>query len=89
MSSYRLQELTVCAEDTVDVHDIELIQYINVDCCKLKRLLQGKTCSILLPLHSTICWGYILWVICMVKFKMLNQNMTVQVLNHKWMQINI
>ncbi|XP_072548026.1 neurofibromin isoform X3 [Salminus brasiliensis] len=38
--STRLQELTVCAEDTVDVHDIELIQYINVDCSKLKRLLQ-------------------------------------------------
>lgn len=38
---YRLQELTVCSEDTVDVHDIELIQYINVDCSKLKRLLQG------------------------------------------------
>lgn len=37
----RLQELTVCSEDTVDVHDIELIQYINVDCAKLKRLLQG------------------------------------------------
>lgn len=38
--STRLQELTVCSEDNVDVHDIELIQYINVDCCKLKRLLQ-------------------------------------------------
>ncbi|XP_018604171.2 neurofibromin isoform X3 [Scleropages formosus] len=38
--STRLQELTVCSEDTVDVHDIELIQYINVDCSKLKRLLQ-------------------------------------------------
>uniref|UniRef100_A0A8B9RAF0 Neurofibromin n=1 Tax=Astyanax mexicanus TaxID=7994 RepID=A0A8B9RAF0_ASTMX len=38
--STRLQELTVCTEDTVDVHDIELIQYINVDCSKLKRLLQ-------------------------------------------------
>ncbi|XP_005169246.2 neurofibromin isoform X1 [Danio rerio] len=38
--STRLQELTVCSEDTVDVHDIELIQYINVDGCKLKRLLQ-------------------------------------------------
>ncbi|XP_048125344.1 neurofibromin isoform X2 [Alosa alosa] len=38
--STRLQELTVCPEDTVDVHDIELIQYINVDCAKLKRLLQ-------------------------------------------------
>ncbi|KAJ8348709.1 hypothetical protein SKAU_G00272980 [Synaphobranchus kaupii] len=38
--STRLQELTVCSEDTVDVHDIELIQYINVDCAKLKRLLQ-------------------------------------------------
>lgn len=37
----RLQELTVCSEDNIDVHDIELIQYINVDCCKLKRLLQG------------------------------------------------
>ena len=37
----RLQELTVCSEDTVDVHDIELIQYINVDCAKLKKLLQG------------------------------------------------
>ncbi|XP_072557475.1 neurofibromin isoform X1 [Paramormyrops kingsleyae] len=36
----RLQELTVCSEDNVDVHDIELIQYINVDCSKLKRLLQ-------------------------------------------------
>uniref|UniRef100_A0AAY5F5P1 Neurofibromin n=1 Tax=Electrophorus electricus TaxID=8005 RepID=A0AAY5F5P1_ELEEL len=38
--STRLQELTVCSEDTVDVHDIELIRYINVDCSKLKRLLQ-------------------------------------------------
>ncbi|XP_048119775.1 neurofibromin isoform X1 [Alosa alosa] len=38
--STRMQELTVCSEDTVDVHDIELIQYINVDCTKLKRLLQ-------------------------------------------------
>ncbi|CAB1316220.1 unnamed protein product, partial [Coregonus sp. 'balchen'] len=38
--STRLQELTVCTEDTVDVHDIELIQYINVDCAKLKKLLQ-------------------------------------------------
>lgn len=37
----RLQELTVCSEDNVDVHDIELMQYINVDCAKLKRLLQG------------------------------------------------
>ena len=39
--STRLQELTVCSEDNVDVHDIELMQYINVDCSKLKRLLQG------------------------------------------------
>ncbi|CAB1352784.1 unnamed protein product, partial [Coregonus sp. 'balchen'] len=38
--STRLQELTLCSEDTVDVHDIELIQYINVDCAKLKKLLQ-------------------------------------------------
>ncbi|XP_043860258.1 neurofibromin isoform X3 [Dromiciops gliroides] len=38
--STRLQELTVCSEDNVDVHDIELLQYINVDCAKLKRLLQ-------------------------------------------------
>lgn len=38
---FRLQELTVCSEDNVDVHDIELMQYINVDCSKLKRLLQG------------------------------------------------
>ncbi|XP_045069899.1 uncharacterized protein LOC121556694 isoform X4 [Coregonus clupeaformis] len=38
--STRLQELTVCSEDTVDVHDIELMQYINVDCSKLKRMLQ-------------------------------------------------
>ncbi|KAG7470552.1 hypothetical protein MATL_G00115000 [Megalops atlanticus] len=38
--STRLQELTVCSEDNVDVHDIELIQYINVNCSKLKRLLQ-------------------------------------------------
>lgn len=37
----RLQELTVCSEDNVDLHDIELMQYINVDCSKLKRLLQG------------------------------------------------
>ncbi|KAG8587293.1 hypothetical protein GDO81_005630 [Engystomops pustulosus] len=39
--STRLQELTVCSEDNADVHDIDLIQYINVDCAKLKRLLQG------------------------------------------------
>uniref|UniRef100_A0AAY5LD07 Neurofibromin n=1 Tax=Esox lucius TaxID=8010 RepID=A0AAY5LD07_ESOLU len=38
--STRLQELTVCSEDTVDVHDIELMQYINVDGYKLKRLIQ-------------------------------------------------
>ncbi|XP_041097269.1 neurofibromin isoform X11 [Polyodon spathula] len=38
--STRLQELTVCLEDNVDIHDIELMQYINVDCAKLKRLLQ-------------------------------------------------
>ncbi|XP_073471103.1 neurofibromin isoform X2 [Aquarana catesbeiana] len=38
--STRLQELTVCSEDNADVHDIDLIQYINVDCAKLKRLLQ-------------------------------------------------
>ncbi|KAG2458844.1 NF1 protein, partial [Polypterus senegalus] len=36
----RMQELTMCSEDTVDIHDIELIQYINVDCSKLKRILQ-------------------------------------------------
>lgn len=41
VSLVRLQELTVCPEDNVDVHDIELMQYINVDCSKLKRLLQG------------------------------------------------
>uniref|UniRef100_A0A3Q0RVP7 Neurofibromin 1 n=1 Tax=Amphilophus citrinellus TaxID=61819 RepID=A0A3Q0RVP7_AMPCI len=40
--STRLQELTVCSEDNVDVHDIELMQYINVDCSKLKRLLQDE-----------------------------------------------
>lgn len=39
---FRLQELTVCSEDNVDVHDIELLQYINVDCAKLKRLLKGR-----------------------------------------------
>ncbi|XP_043910571.1 neurofibromin isoform X1 [Protopterus annectens] len=38
--STRLQELTVCSEDNADVHDIELMQYINVDCSKLKRILQ-------------------------------------------------
>uniref|UniRef100_A0A7M4ET45 Neurofibromin n=1 Tax=Crocodylus porosus TaxID=8502 RepID=A0A7M4ET45_CROPO len=38
--STRLQELTVCSEDNADVHDIELLQYISVDCAKLKRLLQ-------------------------------------------------
>lgn len=32
----RLQELIVCLEDNVDVYDIELLQYINVDCVKLK-----------------------------------------------------
>lgn len=32
----------MCTEDNVDVHDIELMQYINVDCSKLKRLLQGR-----------------------------------------------
>lgn len=40
----------MCTEDNVDVHDIELMQYINVDCSKLKRLLQGQfLCS---HLHS-------------------------------------
>ncbi|XP_074869403.1 neurofibromin isoform X2 [Carettochelys insculpta] len=38
--STRLQELTVCSEDNADVHDIELLQYISVDCVKLKRILQ-------------------------------------------------
>ncbi|XP_060549189.1 neurofibromin isoform X3 [Pantherophis guttatus] len=38
--STRLQELTVCSEDNADVHDIELLQYISVDCTKLKRILQ-------------------------------------------------
>ncbi|XP_048375268.1 neurofibromin-like isoform X2 [Sphaerodactylus townsendi] len=38
--STRLQELTVCSEDNADVHDIELLQYISVDCAKLKRILQ-------------------------------------------------
>ncbi|XP_058020213.1 neurofibromin isoform X4 [Ahaetulla prasina] len=38
--STRLQELTVCSEDNTDVHDIELLQYISVDCTKLKRILQ-------------------------------------------------
>lgn len=47
----RLQELTVCSEDTVDVHDIELIQYINVDCAKLKRLLQGLHGSFKVSCH--------------------------------------
>lgn len=48
---FRLQELTVCSEDNVDVHDIELLQYINVDCAKLKRLLKGKfKCKIYLKL---------------------------------------
>lgn len=42
MFFYRLQELTVCSEDNADVHDIELLQYISVDCAKLKRILQGK-----------------------------------------------
>lgn len=35
----------MCTEDNVDVHDIELMQYINVDCSKLKRLLQGQLSS--------------------------------------------
>lgn len=37
----------MCLEDNVDVHDIELMQYINVDCSKLKRLLQGYLQSVL------------------------------------------
>ena len=37
----------MCSEDNVDVHDIELMQYINVDCSKLKRLLQGLLLSFL------------------------------------------
>lgn len=48
----------MCTEDNVDVHDIELMQYINVDCSKLKRLLQGgvlcfrtASLSFLSPLH--------------------------------------
>lgn len=32
----------MCSEDNADVHDIELLQYISVDCAKLKRLLQGR-----------------------------------------------
>uniref|UniRef100_A0A4W3I8P4 Neurofibromin n=1 Tax=Callorhinchus milii TaxID=7868 RepID=A0A4W3I8P4_CALMI len=38
--STRLQELALCSEDSTDVNDIELIQHINVDCSRLKRLLQ-------------------------------------------------
>ncbi|XP_048468774.1 neurofibromin isoform X1 [Rhincodon typus] len=38
--STRLQELAICSEDSTDVNDIELIQHINVDCARLKRLLQ-------------------------------------------------
>uniref|UniRef100_A0A8D0C3L8 Neurofibromin n=1 Tax=Salvator merianae TaxID=96440 RepID=A0A8D0C3L8_SALMN len=38
--STRLQELTVCSEDNADVQDIELLQYISVDCAKLKRILR-------------------------------------------------
>ncbi|XP_062986051.1 neurofibromin-like [Elgaria multicarinata webbii] len=38
--STRLQELTVCSEDNADVHDIELLQYISVDCAKPKCILQ-------------------------------------------------
>ncbi|XP_078741394.1 neurofibromin-like, partial [Lampetra fluviatilis] len=35
----RLQELTNCTDDAADVNDIELIQHINVNCTRLKRLL--------------------------------------------------
>uniref|UniRef100_A0A8C1JCH3 Neurofibromin 1a n=1 Tax=Cyprinus carpio TaxID=7962 RepID=A0A8C1JCH3_CYPCA len=57
--STRLQELTVCTEDTVDVHDIELIQYISVDCSKLKRLLQGKAYSILSIFIGSAFWNWV------------------------------
>ncbi|RXN07553.1 neurofibromin isoform X2 [Labeo rohita] len=60
--STRLQELTVCTEDTVDVHDIELIQYINVDCSKLKRLLQEtvlKFKSLKKPAQLAAFWNWV------------------------------
>ncbi len=66
MSSHRLQELTVCTEDTVDVHDIELIQYINVDCSKLKRLLQGKACSIVYSALRNYSYPFIFFTFCYV-----------------------
>lgn len=59
---FRLQELTVCSEDNVDVHDIELLQYINVDCAKLKRLLKGTfKCMIYLKLIA-VCEKPVFWM---------------------------
>ncbi|XP_061928005.1 neurofibromin isoform X1 [Apis cerana] len=37
--SSRLQELAKCGDENVDYSDIELIQHINVDVCKLIKLL--------------------------------------------------
>uniref|UniRef100_A0A8D3BJR5 Neurofibromin n=1 Tax=Scophthalmus maximus TaxID=52904 RepID=A0A8D3BJR5_SCOMX len=59
--STRLQELTVCSEDNVDVHDIELMQYINVDCAKLKRLLQGLLLMFLKPCASYLTLTSAFW----------------------------
>lgn len=40
--SSRLQELVKCGDENVDYSDIELIQHINVDVCKLIKLLNGN-----------------------------------------------
>lgn len=40
--SSRLQELAKCGDENVDYSDIELIQHINVDVCKLIKLLNGN-----------------------------------------------
>lgn len=40
--SARLQELSNSGDENTDYSDIELMQYINVDVCRLTRLLNGR-----------------------------------------------
>lgn len=41
--SSRLQELAKCGDENADYSDIELIQHINVDLCRLTKLLNGNS----------------------------------------------
>jgi len=41
MYFFRLQELSSCSDESPDLSDIELIQYINVDILRLVKIFQG------------------------------------------------